>query len=132
MKTDGGAELIRNKTVSLHYQFISILQAPTSTFFLFLFNISLDVGTLPACSDGKESACDAGHVGSIPGLGRSPGEGNGNPLQFSCLENPMKTDVIKQPIKINLNRNREKVTFTKALTTIFGQNTSLYLIFPFL
>ena len=118
--------------MSLHYQFISILQAPTSTFFLFLFNISLDVGTFPACSDGKESACDAGDVGSIPGLGRSPGEGNGNPLQFSCLENPMKTDVIKQPIKINLNRNREKVTFTKALTTIFGQNTSLYLIFPFL
>ena len=41
------------------------------------------------CSDGKESACDAGDLGSIPGLGRSPGEGNGNPLQYSCLENPM-------------------------------------------
>ena len=38
---------------------------------------------------GKESACNAGDVGSIPGLGRSPGEGNGNPLQYSCLENPM-------------------------------------------
>ena len=35
------------------------------------------------------SACNAGDVGSIPGLGRSPGEGNGNPLQHSCLENPM-------------------------------------------
>ena len=40
-------------------------------------------------SDGKESACNAGDPGSTPGLGRSPGEGNGNPLQYSCLENPM-------------------------------------------
>ena len=37
---------------------------------------------------GKESACNAGDPGSIPGLGRSPGEGNGNPLQYSYLENP--------------------------------------------
>ena len=44
---------------------------------------------LPYGSDGKESACDAGDLGSIPGSGRSPGEGNGNPLQYSCLENPM-------------------------------------------
>ena len=34
------------------------------------------------------SACNAGDLGSIPGLGRAPGEGNGNPLQYSCLENP--------------------------------------------
>ena len=40
-------------------------------------------------SDGKESACSAGDVGLIPGLGRSSGEGNGNPLQYSCLENSM-------------------------------------------
>ena len=40
-------------------------------------------------SDGKASAYDAGDPGSIPGWGRSPGEGNGNPLQHSCLENPM-------------------------------------------
>jgi len=39
-------------------------------------------------SDGKKSACSAGYLGSIPGLGRSPGEGNGNPLQYSCLVNP--------------------------------------------
>ena len=43
----------------------------------------------PWGSDGKESACNVGDLGSIPGLGRSPGEGNGNPLQFSYLENPM-------------------------------------------
>ena len=43
----------------------------------------------PGGSDGKASACSAGDPGSIPGLGRSPGEGNGNPLQYSCLENSM-------------------------------------------
>ena len=43
----------------------------------------------PGSSDGKASACNAGDLGSIPGSGRSPGEGNGNPVQYSCLENPM-------------------------------------------
>ena len=43
----------------------------------------------PCGSDGKASACNAGDQGSIPGLGRSPGEGNSNPLQYSCLKNPM-------------------------------------------
>ena len=48
------------------------------------------VGTcFPAGADGKESACNAGDPSSILGLGRSPGEGNGNPLQYSCLENSM-------------------------------------------
>jgi len=41
----------------------------------------------------KASACNAGDPGSIPGLGRSPGEGNGNPLQYSCLENSMDRGV---------------------------------------
>ena len=43
----------------------------------------------PGGSDGKASSYNAEDLGSIPGLGRSPGEGNGNPLQYSCLENPM-------------------------------------------
>ena len=43
----------------------------------------------PGGSDSKESACNAEDLSSIPGLGRSPGVGNGNPLQYSCLENPM-------------------------------------------
>ena len=42
----------------------------------------------PGGSEGKVSACNAGVLGSIPGSGRSPGEGNGTPLQYSCLENP--------------------------------------------
>ena len=43
----------------------------------------------PGRSDGKESACNAGDPGLIPGLGRSPRKGNGNPFQYSCLENSM-------------------------------------------
>ena len=48
----------------------------------------LDMG-FRCSSVSKESACNAGDLGLIPGLGRSPREGNGNPLQYSCLENPM-------------------------------------------
>ena len=51
--------------------------------------VTLGEGFRPGGSDGKASACNAGDPGSIPGLGRSPGEGNGNPLQYSCLENPL-------------------------------------------
>ena len=47
----------------------------------------------PGGSDGNASAYNAGDPGSIPGLGRSPGRGNGNPLQHSCLENPMDREV---------------------------------------
>ena len=47
------------------------------------------VGAFPGGSDSKESACNVGDLGSIPGLGRSPGEGNGYPLQYSGLENSM-------------------------------------------
>ena len=46
-------------------------------------------GSFPGSSVGKESACNAGDQGLIPGSGRSPREGNGNPLQYSCLENPV-------------------------------------------
>ena len=50
---------------------------------------------------GKESACNAGDTGDmglIPGLGRSPGEGHGNPLQYSCLENPMDRGALKAAV----------------------------------
>ena len=52
----------------------------------FAINYSL---SLPGGSDGKASAYNERDLGSIPGLGRSPGEGNGKPLQYSCLENTM-------------------------------------------
>ena len=54
----------------------------SNLFYLYLVNFT-------GGSDSKVSACHAGDLGSIPGLGRSPGEGNGNTLQYSCLENPM-------------------------------------------
>ena len=47
---------------------------------------------IPGGSDGKESACNAEDLGSISGLGRPPGEGHGNPLQYSYLENPMDSE----------------------------------------
>ena len=49
----------------------------------------LSLNLCPGGSDGKASARSAGDPGLISGLGRSPGEGNGNPLQYACLENPM-------------------------------------------
>ena len=61
-------------------------QAEKSTLVLYTCQASL---VYLSGSDGKASAYKAGDPGSIPGSGRSPGEGNGNPLQFSCLENSM-------------------------------------------
>ena len=69
---------------------------------------------VPWWLSGKESACSAGDLGSIPGLGRSPGGGHGNPVQYSCLENPMDRgawwaivhEVTQNPTRLKwLNRN---------------------------
>ena len=58
--------------------------------FNILFSPFLNVSLgFPGGSEGKASACNAGDLGSIPGSGRSPGERKGNPLLYSCLENPM-------------------------------------------
>ena len=58
---------------------------------LFYLYSVFDLASLfPGGSDGKVSAYNAGDLSSIPGWGRSSGEGNGNPLQYSCLENPMR------------------------------------------
>ena len=69
--------------------------SPTESKRLFYTSVSLllfriqGYGCFPGGSEDKASACNAGDPGLIPGLARSPGEGNGNPLQYSCLENPM-------------------------------------------
>ena len=52
-------------------------------------SINKNFGIVLGGSDGKESACNAGNLGSIPGPERNPGEGNGYPFQYSCLEDPM-------------------------------------------
>ena len=54
----------------------------------------IDILDFPGSSDGKASAYNAGDPGSIPGLGRSSGEGNGNPFQYSCLENLMDGEAL--------------------------------------
>ena len=54
-----------------------------------MLRVSVQSLGFPDASVGKASACNAGDLGSIPGSGRSPGEGNGNPRQYSCLENSM-------------------------------------------
>ena len=53
----------------------------------------------PGGSKVKASACNAGDLCSIPGLGRSPGGGNGNPLQYSCLENPMDRGALQATVR---------------------------------
>ena len=53
---------------------------------------------LPWWLSGKESPCNAGDEGSIPGSGRYPGEGNGNPLQYACLGNPMDREAWKATV----------------------------------
>ena len=58
-------------------------------FFIHLIQMTFPLFSFPGDSDGKASACNAGDPGSIPALGRSPGKGNGNPVQNSCLKNPM-------------------------------------------
>ena len=72
-------------------------------------------------SAGKESACDAGDLGSIPGLGRSPGEGKGYPLQYSGLENSM--DCIVQGLQ---RVGRDGSTFTEIviLSEVRGRQIS--------
>ena len=58
----------------------------------------------PGGSDGKEYACNAGDPGSIPRSGRSPGEENGYPLQYSCLENSMDTGAWKSVVIHGVNK----------------------------
>ena len=73
------------------------------------------------CSSvGKESACHAGDLGSIPGSGRSPGEGNGNPLQYSCLENPMDRGAWRPTVHGVARVGHDLVTETETTTKRSG------------
>ena len=77
----------------------------------------------PGGGDGKESACSAGGLGSIPGLGRSPGEGNSNPLQYSCLENPMDGGAWQATVHGVAKSWTQLSNFTTTITkNIQGQN----------
>ena len=74
-----------------------------------LHSLILPVSILLSESDSKESACNAGDPGSTPGLGRSPGEGNGNPLQYSCLENPMDREAWQATVH-GVAKSRTRIT----------------------
>ena len=69
--------------------FIFLSTFPSFLFLVCFFNEHVKWSSFPGGSEVKASASNVGDPGSIPGLGRSPGEGNGSPLQYSCLENPM-------------------------------------------
>ena len=77
-----------------------------------------EVGELfPGGSDGRESACNAEDPGLIPGSGISPGEGNGNPLQYSCLENPVDGGGWQATVHGVTNSQTCLTDFTFTLTT---------------
>ena len=76
-----------SKALILWHSAFFIVQLLFSRKFIILHVLS--TSCFPGSLDGKASAYNAGDTGSIPGLGRSPGEGNGKPVQYSCLENPM-------------------------------------------
>ena len=89
-------------------------------FFFFFFNeVALKVLGFPGGSDCKKSACNAGDPGSVPGLGRSPGEGNGNPLQYSCLVNSMDGKAWRATVhRVTKSRTRlSDFHFTSAQST---------------
>ena len=71
-------------SISPSNEYSELISFRTNWFVIVFFHLSSAL-----LCDGKESSCNAGDLGSISGLGRSPGEGNGNPLQYSCLEDPM-------------------------------------------
>ena len=66
--------------------------------------------TFPGVSDGKESASNAGDLDLIPGLRGSPGEGNGNPFQHSCLENPMDRGACQATVHMVTKSTTEQLT----------------------
>ena len=65
----------------------------------------------PGGSDGKESACEVGDPGSIPRSGRSPGEGNGSPLQSSCLQNSMDREALQATVYTILAESRKDLSW---------------------
>ena len=75
------------KTVLIFYFICYLWNILFQKILSILWQYKIEIMSLPISSDGNASACNAGDLGLIPGSGWSPGEGNGNPLQYSCLEN---------------------------------------------
>ena len=82
--------------------------------------VSLNILNFPGGSEGKVSAYNVGDLDSIPGLGRSPGEGNGNPLQYSCLENPKDREAWKATVQGVTKSQTQLSNFTFTFSLILN------------
>ena len=82
--------------------------------------LSLNILNFPGGSEGKVSAYNVGDLDSIPGLGRSPGEGNGNPLQYSCLENPKDREAWKATVQGVTKSQTQLSNFTFTFSLILN------------
>ena len=87
--SDQCKEITENNRMGKARNLLKKIRDTKGTFHAKMGTIKDRMGNFPGGSDGKASTVNEGDLGSIPGSGRSPGEGNGNPLQYSCLENPM-------------------------------------------
>ena len=83
-----------------------VSQTEKSKHHMIYIYVCVCVCIFPGGSDGKESACSVGDLGSIPGLGRSPGGGHGNPLQYPCLENPWRIPGTEEPEGLQCMRSQ--------------------------
>ena len=88
-RSGGGAENLENPEVTTGLEKMSFHSNPKERQCQRMLKLLHNCTHLTCGSEVKASACNMGDLDSIPGLGRSPGEGNGNPLHYSCLENPM-------------------------------------------
>ena len=86
---------------------------------------TLNQGGFPSSSDGKESACNAEDLGSVPGSGRSPEEGHGNPFHYSCQENPADSGAW-QATAYGISKSRTQLkrlsTYTKSRMIIISRS----------
>ena len=81
-------------------------------------------------SEVKASACNVEDLGSIPGLGRSPGEGNGNPLQYSSLENPLDGGLQSMGLKESDTAERLHFIMTRECETRISSKSNLFIFTP--
>ena len=100
---------------------LSLTVLPSASCSLPIFNkMRIIVAPIPDGSGGKESACSAGDLGLIPGSGRSPGEGNGYPLQHSCLKNYVDRGAL-QAWRATVHGGHKKLTQLKFLLLLFAK-----------
>ena len=95
------------KRLGLHMLILRFLLDTYSPFYIQMLEIFLSIEEVRGFSgglDGKDSACNVGNPGLIPELGRSPGQGNGNPLQYSFLENPADSGAWRASVHREIGR----------------------------